>query len=93
MGRGGCRSEAWQEFDDHGRRVLISFEEVVKESRMKESDFRDRVVDVIEEPLGFSIGFERPRWWAKCLERYRKQPLRYYKFTLIMREHAAAGPS
>lgn len=40
-------AKAWQEFDDDGR--------------MKESDFRDRVVDVIEE---------------------------YYKFTLIMREHA-----
>eukprot|EP00434_Breviolum_minutum_P017924 symbB.v1.2.015808.t2/scaffold1190.1/size132987/17 len=40
-------AKAWQEFDDDGR--------------MKESDFRDRVVDVMEE---------------------------YYKFTLIMREHA-----
>ena len=39
--------KAWQEFDDDGR--------------MKDSNFRDRVVDVIEE---------------------------YYKFTLIMREHA-----
>jgi len=40
-------AKAWQEFDDLGR--------------MKPSDFRDRVVDVMEE---------------------------YYKFTLIMREHA-----
>ncbi|CAJ1343518.1 unnamed protein product [Effrenium voratum] len=39
--------KAWQEFDDDGR--------------MKDSDFRDRVVDVMEE---------------------------YFKFTLIMREHA-----
>ncbi|CAK8992195.1 NADPH-dependent FMN reductase ArsH (Arsenical resistance operon protein ArsH) [Durusdinium trenchii] len=39
--------KAWQEFDEEGR--------------MKESDFRDRVVDVMEE---------------------------YFKFTLIMREHA-----
>lgn len=40
-------AKAWQEFDDDGR--------------MKDSGFRDRVVDVMEE---------------------------YYKFTLIMREHA-----
>jgi len=40
-------AQAWKEFDDDGR--------------MKPSDFRDRVVDVMEE---------------------------YYKFTLIMREHA-----
>ncbi|CAE7242192.1 arsH [Symbiodinium natans] len=41
--------KAWQEFDDDGR--------------MKDSGFRDRVVDVMEE---------------------------FYKFTLIMREHADA---
>mmetsp|Transcript_22122 Transcript_22122/g.28264 ORF Transcript_22122/g.28264 Transcript_22122/m.28264 type:complete len:178 (-) Transcript_22122:76-609(-) len=40
-------AKAWQEFDDDGR--------------MKDSSFRERVIDVIEE---------------------------YYKFTLIMREHA-----
>ncbi|CAE7866958.1 arsH [Symbiodinium necroappetens] len=42
-------TQAWQEFDEDGR--------------MKDSNFRDRVVDVMEE---------------------------YYKFTLIMREHADA---
>ena len=40
-------AKAWQEFDDDGR--------------MRESSFRDRVVDVMEE---------------------------YYKFLMIMREHA-----
>ena len=40
-------AKAWQEFDD--------------DRRMKESSFRDRVVDVMEE---------------------------YYKFVVIMREHA-----
>ena len=66
--------------------------------RMKESDFRDRVVDVIEESPGLQgLGLGPCNLLLPSQVEYPygiiqmpRMP-RYYKFTLIMREHADAG--